>query len=204
MFRRVPRRFLTEQQTHAYQQFLLTNPSDDQQLEYFRNNFENLSAQQILDLFRILNSRSHPQEIQILAINRDLRNLFAQQPRVHQNMAQVPAQVPVAPIEEFIDDPFHGNINPGTKTGAQLYLKATAVTKEEDKFDLNMSSAQKFLDLMTQDADAFGWGELVRAVPIAPNEEKDLLVEHKMITLAIIRRQAHITWQNHAFVDPLN
>ena len=102
MIRRVNRRFLSEQQTQEYQQFLLTNPSDDQQLEYFRNNFENLSAQHILDLFRILNSRSHPRELQILRINRDLRNLFAQQPQVNNNMAQVP----VAPVEEFIDDPF--------------------------------------------------------------------------------------------------
>jgi len=198
MFRRVNRRFLTEQQTQEYQQFLLTNPSDDQQLEYFRNNFEILSAQHILDLFRILNSRSHPQEIQILRINRYLRNLFAQQPQVNHNMAQVP----VASVEEFIDDPFHGNINPGTKTGAQLYLKATAVTKEEDKFDLNMSSAQKFLDLMTQDADAFGWGGLVRAVPTEPNIEKDLLVEHKLVTSAQIKKQAHITWQDHAYAGP--
>ena len=60
-----------------------------------------------------------------------------------------------APYIEFIDDPFHGNMNPGIKKGSQLYLKATAALPEEDKFILNMSSAQKFLDLMTQDADSF-------------------------------------------------
>ena len=31
----------------------------------------------------------------------------------------------VAQPDEFIDDPLEGNINPGTKTGSQLYLKAT-------------------------------------------------------------------------------
>ena len=84
------------------------------------------------------------------------------------------------PPVEYIDDPFHGNINPGTKTGSQLYLKATASISEEDKFVLNISSAQKFLDLINQDADAFGWGELVRMIPVGPNQHKDLLVEHKV------------------------
>ena len=191
MHRRVNRRFLTQQQIELHRQFLLSNPSDDQQFEYFQNNFENLSVQQILTLFRILNSRSHSQEIQILRIQRDIRN--------HTRNNNMAAPNPVAPPVEFIDDPFLGNINPGTKTGAQLYLKATAVTQEEDKFDLNISSAQKFLDLMTQDADVFGWGGLVRAVPTAPNETKDLLIEHKMITAAQMKRQAHITWQDHTF-----
>lgn len=41
----------------------------------------------------------------------------------------------------FVDDPYQGNINPGTTDGAKLYLKATAAIPEEDKFDLNISSA---------------------------------------------------------------
>ena len=132
MFRRINRRFLSEQQTQEYQQFLLTNPSDDQQLEYFRNNFENLSAHHILELFRILNSRPHPQEIQILRINRNLAQQLGNS-RPRRNMA---AQVPVASVVEFIkNDPCRVNINPGTRSGAQLYLKSAAVTPEEDNFD---------------------------------------------------------------------
>ena len=102
---------------------------------------------------------------------------------------------------KYVDDPFHGNINPSTKTGSQLYLKATACIPEEDKFDLNISSAQKFLDLMSQDADAFGWGGVVCVVPAGTNETRDLLVEHKMLTEEHLKWQAHITWQNFALAQ---
>ena len=203
MARRINRRFLNEQQRQEYQQFLLTNPTDDQQLDYFRGVFENLSACDIFELFRILNFREHSQRIRNLNLNREISNLFEQQ---RQNIHQIPINMAAAvPPVEFIDDPFHGNINPGTKTGAQLYLKATAAISEEDEFDLNISSAQKFLDLMTQDADAFGWGALVRSVVTGNNQTKDLLIEHKMITLEQIKRQAHVTWVNHnlANADPV-
>ena len=205
---RITRRFLNEQQRVQYQQFLRTDPTDDQQLEYLRNNFENLSAREIFHLFQFLNFREHPREIQNLTSHREIRNRIELQQHI-----PIPARDPgvnnmaaAAPIvEEFIDDPFHGNINPGTKTGSQLYLKATAAVPEEDKFVLNMSSAQKFLDLMTQDADAFGWGTLIRAIPVGNNQNKDLLIEHKMITEKQIKRQAHITWMNHVLAvdDPL-
>lgn len=82
MPRRIGRRFLTEQQRQRYQQFLLTNPSDDQQLEYFRNQFENLSARDILELFRVLNLREHNRQNQNFHIHRELRRRFEQQ---HQN-----------------------------------------------------------------------------------------------------------------------
>ena len=192
---RVTRRFLNEQQRRTYQQFLLTNPTDDQQLEYFRGVFENLPARDIFDLFRILNLREHPQRIQNFDLHRELRDRFEQQ---RQSINQISINMAAAvPQDEFIDDPYHGKINPGTKTGAQLYLKATASIAEEDKFDLNIVSAQKFLDLMTHDADAFGWGELVRSVNVGNNQTKDILIEHKMITLEQIKRQAHATWMNH-------
>ena len=148
---RIGRRFLSEQQRQRYQQFLLSNPSDDQQLEYFQNNFENLSTRKILNLFRVLNLREPPRLIQTYILHRELQNTFEQRNR-NPTISNMAAQ----PAVEFICDPFYGNINPGTKIGAQLYLKATASISEDDKFDLKISTAQKFLDLMTQDADAFG------------------------------------------------
>ena len=193
MPRRIGRRFLSERQRQRYQQFLLTNPLDDQQLEYFRNNFENLSVRDILNLFRVLNLREHPRQIQIFNINREIRNRLEQKQRNRNLVINIMA---AQPATEYVDDPFHGNINPGTITGAQLYLKATASISEEDKFDLNISTAQKFLDLMTQDADAFGWGELVCSVQTGQNQTRDLLIEHKMLTEEQMKRQAHITWQN--------
>ena len=149
-----------------------------------------------------MNQREHPSQIRNYNNNNQRHQNRIEQQRQQQqnhNMNNMAAAVP--PVEEFIDDPFQGNINPGTKTGAQLYLKATAAIAEEDKFDLNISSAQKFLDLMTLDADAFGWGELVRSISVGNNETKDLLIEHKMITYEQIKRQAHITWMDHTLAD---
>ena len=55
-----------------------------------------------------------------------------------------------------VDDPYQGDINPGTIDGAKLYLKATASIPEEDKFDRKISTAAKFLDHMRRDANSFG------------------------------------------------
>ena len=195
---RIQRRFLNEQQRLEYQQFLLTDPTDDQQLEYFRNQFENLTTREILDVFRILNQREHPSQIRNNNNRRNQNRLEQQRQQQNQIRNNMAAAVP--PVE-YIDDPFHGNINPGTKTGSQLYLKATASIPEEDKFDLNISSAQKFLDLIDQDADAFGWGELVRMIPVGLNQHRDLLVEHKMLLEEHLKRQAHITWQNSSLAQ---
>ena len=136
---RITRRFLNEQQTILYQQFLRTGPTDDQQLDYLRDNFENLTAREIFHLFQILNLRAHPRYLQNLTLHQEIRNRveFQQPIRFPQpNPAGNNMAAPAPIIEEFIDDPFDGNINPGTKTGAQLYLKATASISEEDKFEL--------------------------------------------------------------------
>ena len=94
-------------------------------------------------------------------------------------MAQQPQQ---QPLTIFVGDPYHGNNNPGTTGGAKLYLKATASIPEEDKFDLNISSAQKFLDLMRQDSTKFGWGSLIRAIQANDaNTTRNLLKDHKII-----------------------
>jgi len=111
---------------------------------------------------------------------------------------QQPQQRPPA---IFVDDPYHGNINPGTTDGAKLYLKATASISDDDKFDLNISSAQKFLDVMRRDATNFGWGSLIRAIQgNDANETRNLLKDHKVITEAQIKKQAYKTWGNHAAV----
>ena len=63
--------------------------------------------------------------------------------------------------QQFVDDPFKGNINPGIADGAKLYLKATASIPEDDKYKINITSAKKFVYMVTKDANNFGWGALV-------------------------------------------
>ena len=104
----------------------------------------------------------------------------------------------MAAAAQFVDDPFKGNINPGTSDGAKLYLKATASTKEDDKIEINITSAQKFVDMVTKDTNNFGWGSLVRAIPFdVAGATKNLLIEHRDIDFAMIKKQAYKTWGNH-------
>jgi len=105
----------------------------------------------------------------------------------------------------FVDDPFKGRINPGTSEGAKLYMKATAKIDEDDKFDVNIENAQKFLDKMTRDTNTFGWGVLVRTVQVDAQTQKNILKDHKDISEADIKRQAYKTWGNHAadFLTPV-
>ena len=73
----------------------------------------------------------------------------------------------------FVDDPFKGNINPGTSDGAKLYMKATSAINEDEKFDINIKNAQKFLDHVNRDTNNFGWGILVRTVEVQLNVLKN-------------------------------
>lgn len=80
----------------------------------------------------------------------------------------------------FVDDPYQRDINPGSTDGTKLYHKATAAIPEDEKFDLTISSAQKFLDLMRKDLNSFGWDKLIRAIPHNDNNTpKNLLKDHK-------------------------
>lgn len=206
MGRNITRRFLTSEQTQQYNLFIEEiNPSDKQQIHYLQNQFPNLLLAQIFQLFEILNSRRHQQQINfenlirrvrirnnhIVWIQRNRRNNAAN-PQVDipppntentggNQGAQTPSVLqpfPVAMVQSplvFVDDPFKGNINPGTSDGAKLYMKATAVTDEEDKFDINIDNAHTFLKHMTRDTNNFGWGVLVRTVETSPAVFKNII-----------------------------
>ena len=206
MVRTSTRRLLTENFQRRYQEYLQRQPDDDQQIQEIQAEFPNLEIDQHYQLFQILNSREHPRAFQnnrqietnqILPQNQNIdRNQRLENQQEEQRMAQ--------PV--FVDDPYHGDINPGTTDGAKLYLKATAAIPEDDKFDLNFSSAQKFLDRMRRDANNFGWGRLIRAIPEAnENVTKNLLKDHKMLTEGHIKKQAYKTWGNNAaeFATPV-
>jgi len=89
----------------------------------------------------------------------------------------------------------------GILTLEQLIIKATTEIPEDDKFDLNISTAQKFLDLMKRNTNNFVWGRLIRAIPKAnENMTKNLLKDHKILTEVHINNQAYKTWGNSAAV----
>ena len=94
----------------------------------------------------------------------------------------------------FVDNPFAGDINPGTPEGAKLYMKGTAQIDNDDKFDITIDNAQRFLNRMSRDTNTFGWGVLVRHLHVGPNEFKNILVDHKDITKEDIKHQAYRNW----------
>lgn len=210
MVRQSFRRFLNPEFRARYQVYLQTqSPEDDQQLRVLEDCFPDLTVEQYFRIFQILNNREHPRDIQNIpeppqiqnvpqirnqARNQPVQNRNLNQQRILRMAQQQPAAI-------FVDDPYHGDINPGTTDGAKLYLKATTAIKEDEKFDLNISTAQKFLDLMRRDSNNFGWGALIRAIPEADaNTNKNLLKDHKVLTEEHMKRQAYKTWGNQAAV----
>ena len=61
----------------------------------------------------------------------------------------------------YVTNPYLGNINPGDTNGSKLYLKATEELSKENKIDIKVENAHKFIDQVRSDANKFGWGPLV-------------------------------------------
>ena len=143
MVQTISRSIVTRDLRRRFLQFVTeTQPTDDQQLEFLRNQFTNLHLAQIFQIFEILNSRKHQQQINLENLINQVRlrnNRIERNNRMMMNdNVQLPEQVnnpvnnPVeniaganlAPNLVFVDDPFKGNINPGTSEGEKLYIRA--------------------------------------------------------------------------------
>ena len=162
---RFSQRSVTQRDRDAYAQFIKEDPTDDDIAQFIRETFARLNPNrnQNFQIFEILiGRRPHFQ-------NQENITQYCNQPpdsvfNFHRNQQHHVAEVQqnnMAAAQQFVDDPFKGNINPGTSEGAKLYLKATASISEDDKFEINITSAQKFVDMVTKDANNFGWGALV-------------------------------------------
>ena len=156
----ITRNSVTDEQREQHKIFLQQHlPSDDQQVEYLRTQFPTRPVIEILQIFQILNDREFPrifQTIQSLDQIQNPQKFLLNSVRENNNIAQ-----PVQNNLVFVDDLYQGDINPGTTDGAKLYIKATAAIPEDEKFDLTILMAQKFLDLMQRDSNNFGWGHLI-------------------------------------------
>lgn len=179
---RVTRRFITEEARDAFALVQRLNPSDEEITQFIWDHYAHvdLEENQIFQIFKLLvgrdpqfeNNQNVPQFRNLVADDPVL-NPQPQPPVEQQQQPLVdpqPQQPPVrqrnmAAAAQFVDGPFKGNINPGTSDGAKLYLKATASTAEDDKIEITVTSAQKFVDMVTKDTNNFGWESLVRAIP---------------------------------------
>jgi hypothetical protein len=105
-------------------------------------------------------------------------------------MAAAPANV------SYVTNPYLGDINPGDSNGSKLYLKATEELSKENKIEIKVENAHKFIDQVRSDANKFGWGPLVFNVQTGDNPNKfvNLLENHEEVQLEHMIRQANITW----------
>ena len=192
MVRNITRCKRSREQREHFQQFVDdTQPSDDQQIDCLRNQFPNFHLPQIFQLFEIFHSRRHNQQLNFeTLINfarcrniRNERNAEQIMNATNNSGNQLPQ-----PAMIFVDDPFKGNINPGTSDGAKLYIKVTTELDEDDKYEINIENAQKFLDQMTRETNNYGWRALVRNIQVDANTIKSMLNDHKDITQADMKR----------------
>jgi len=200
---RFNRRTITQEVRDAYTRLLDNDPNDDEIAQFIRDQYArlNLDRDQIFQIFQMLVDRQpnfeNPENVPQVR-NRPRGRVLNNQENQQHPIVEGPQVNMAAAAQQFVDDPFKGNINPGTAEGAKLYLKATTSIKDDDKFEINISSAQKFVDMVTKDATNFAWGALVRAIPSdAAGGIKNILIDHRDITWEMIKKQAYKTWGNH-------
>ena len=103
------------------------------------------------------------------------------------------------PPEQFVTNPYCGNINPTTTTGSRLYKTATEPLDDAAKVDPNIKTAKKFLEMMKRDSQCFGWGLLVNKVPYhkdGQDHEGSILKDFKELDTNIVRN-----FRLHRYVD---
>jgi hypothetical protein len=105
----------------------------------------------------------------------------------------------------FVTDPLKGNINPGEAEGAKLFRQATADISTDDKFDIIIENAKKFVSALRKDAKSFGWETLLNIRVNDLGREVNILRDHLSISVADITCQADTTWGNATrdFADPI-
>ena len=119
-------------------------------LQFVRDFYPNKSQEDIRRIFEIQTQTQFQGRIPEVSGNMS----------VQQGSGQVATNAQVATQAIFVTDPYKADMNPATDSGQKLFLKATAELDEKKKFDMIMDNSQKFIDLVTTDAQSFGWGEL--------------------------------------------
>ena len=157
-------------------------------LQFVRDFYPNKSQEDIRRIFEIQTQTQFQGRIPEVSGNMS----------VQQGSGQVATNAQVTTQAIFVTDPYKADINPATDSGQKLFLKATAELDEKKKFDMIMDNSQKFIDLVTTDAQSFGWGELVYGIPVSISGTtvgtKNMLDKYAEITLDMILSQAYRTW----------
>jgi len=70
----------------------------------------------------------------------------------------------------YHENPFRGEINPGTSEGLKLFLNATKTLNKDEMLDLKTGNAKALMDHLVKACSAYGWNKLVDRVNIGTQE----------------------------------
>ena len=100
----------------------------------------------------------------------------------------VPA--PVVPSVLFIEDPYQGDINPGTDQGLKLYLNATKSVEDDQRIDINVSQAKAIRATLEELSNQFGWAQLVHNIQNDSGIRKSIFRDIKQLKVSNVQNQA--------------
>ncbi len=115
-------------------------------------------------------------------------------PIIHSQSTNQLQIMATAPATEWKVNPFHGNFNPATKTGQQIFLKKTEGLAEDKRLDLTKADGQKFHQFMKSREASLG--NVVRKIPtLYANDGSvltygNLISQHGLVPLENIIREA--------------
>ena len=81
--------------------------------------------------------------------------------------------------EEFILDPYQGDINPGNAAGSVLFNKATEGVESAKRVDVSLDNEKKVRTHCEDLCSKFGWGKLIHLVPDKDGKPRSMLREHQ-------------------------
>ena len=109
------------------------------------------------------------------------------------NMSGPNAPAPTATVtgapEQFKTNPYCADINPCTNVGSRLYKTATDTLDKDEKIFPNMSNAKKFMKMLNDDAQRFGWGSITNNImkydangaPLKDNATTPVEIKHSLL-----------------------
>ena len=104
--------------------------------------------------------------------------------------APVVVPAPVAPAISFIEDPYQGNINPGTDQGLKLYLNAIKPVEEDQRMKVSISQAKSIRATLEELSNQFGWAQLVHNISDNNGNRKSIFRDIKQLKVSNI----HPNW----------
>ena len=93
----------------------------------------------------------------------------------------------------ILNDPFEGDINPGSVSGQKLYTLATADFKKEDLLFIAQENVSNIISNFHHDSNSSEWGILVNNINNEDGTKLKLLEDFQDCSLKLVIHQAVVT-----------